>query len=377
MTEHMPMATFDNPFLRLMLVYALWSLSWMLGASLFEVYFYNMGMSIPQIYLAEGFWFVAGLAMIPLFRGFNSRVFMLGGVAIAFCSVTVLFLFPAPWAAFVFRLLVGMTHLLFWVPFNIMFYEFRKENHATLGAIYYSVGPLLSLVVPAVAGLLATAISFQALYLVSMAFFVLTFIAAAFLIESKEYRYDFILCIKSIRGLKSMVFLEGFSAAIIVGVSLPVMLLTYVERPLEFGIITSLVTIFAVLAMMFTARLSDQVQRRGSFLLPVVACFSIATILTSQAPDLVLFFAGFGLVSFFSRIFFPLPLALAVDNSKSLTDTMVGREFMLNLGRLAGVLVGYAALAYADIRLALLLQGAALLLFIPIFNSRKGKLAKH
>jgi hypothetical protein len=85
---------------------------------------------------------------------------------------------------------------------------------------------------------------------------------------------------------------------------------------------------------------------------------------------------AFALVTFFSRVFFPLPLALAVDNSKHLASTMVGREIMLNLGRICGLLFAHFILVHYSIGYVLLAQGIALLLYIPVFENRRSKLAK-
>jgi MFS family permease len=367
----------DNPFTRLMLVYTLWTLGGALAGSLFEVYFYNSGMSIAEIYLADAFWFVAALVMVPLFRGFRARDFMLAGICLATMSVSVLYLFQGAWTAAAFRLLLGMTHLLFWAPFNIMFYEFRKDNHATMGAIYYSVGPVISLITPAFAGILAATLGFQTLYLLAIASFAITFAAAALFVENRKYEYGFDASLKSILGLRSLIFMEGFGAAVITSVSLPTMLLLYLSKPEEFGIFTSLVTAFALVASILAARLSDKEKKRRSFLLPVAACFGIAAIFAGISPSVSFFFIGFGLVNFFSRIFFPLQLALAVDNSLSLTETMVGREYMLNLGRLAGTLLGFFIIAFSDIRMALIIQGAILLIYVPLFERKKKKLQSH
>jgi MFS family permease len=366
-----------NAFQKLVLVYTLWLLAWMLASALFEVYFFNMGMSPQDIYLANAFWFVAGILIVPLFRGFRARDFMLAGIAIAMLAVSIMLLFPVELSAYAYRIILGATHLFFWVPFNILFYEFRKENHATLGALYYSVGPVLSLFGPALAGYIAAYSGFSDLFAVAIAIFAAAFAAAFFFIENREYRYDFRASMESISGLRSLIFMEGFAAAVIVSVTLEVMLLSYVDTPLGFGAFISLVTIFSVIAAILTAKLSDRVKKRRAFLLPVVALFALATILASFAPDIAVFFIGFGLISFFSRIFFPLPLALAVDNTKSLTETMVGREWMLNVGRLAGALAGYLLFLATDIRTVLLLQGISLLLYIPLFENRKRKLAKH
>jgi predicted MFS family arabinose efflux permease len=368
----------ESKFSRLVSVYVLWTASWIFAGGFFDVYFFGQGMSLQELFLADTLIFVASMFTIPLFRGFKCRDSMVAGIAVSIICVLILFLSPAKEAAYAFRLISGITHILFWVPFNTLYYEFRKENHAVMGALYYAISPVLSLVLPALAGLLALTMGFQALFILAMISLAVTALMSWFFVENRAYSYDFITVIKSFSGLRSIIFMEGFTAAVITGVTLVIMPLLYVKGPLEFGVLISLSTIFAVLASLVTAKLSDNMKRRREFLLPVVGCFALAVIFTSRSWDLLTFFIGLGLVNFFSKIFFPLPLALAVDNTKSrIVDSMVGREFMLNFGRLAGALLGCLVFVFSDIQTVLLLEGIALLAYIPIFENRKRKLTRH
>ncbi|HSB47868.1 MAG TPA: MFS transporter [Candidatus Bilamarchaeum sp.] len=366
-----------DSFRKLLIVYVLWLASWMLAATLFEVYFFGLGMSPQEIYLANALWFAASLVILPFLRGFSSKAFMIAGILVALASTILLAFYPSPVASYAFRLLVGMTNVLFWLPFNVLYYEYRKENNAQLGALYYSLGPVLSLLLPTAAGLLAGTMGFQSLYILAASLFVLTLAAAALFVEDRKYQCDFVGALRSISGLKSILFLEGFAAMIIVSVTLEVMLLGFITTPAEFGGFISLATIFSVVAAIAAAKLSDKAKERRRFLLPTVFAFALSSVFAALAGDIVVFFFAFGLINFFSRVFFPLPLALAVDNSKSLPDVMAGREVMLNAGRLAGGLLGYVLFVLFDIRTVLLFQGLTLLLYVPIFENRKRKLRSH
>ena len=366
-----------DSFSKLIIVYVLWLGSWMLGATLFEVYFLSLGMSPQEIYLANAFWYAASVIAFPLFRRFSSRKSMIAGMALSASCLLLLYAFPDKSAAYAFRLVIGLTNLLFWLPFNVMFYEYSRGNNAQLGALYYSLGPILSLALPTVAGLIAGSLGFPELYLLSAFLFIITMAVTLFFVEEKRYSCDPVQAVRSISGLKSVLFLEGFSGMVIVSVTLPVMLLSFITTPVEYGLFLSLGTVFSVMAALLTAKLSDKVKERRRFILPVVAAFALSSVLASLSGDVFVFFLAFGLVSFFSRIFFPLPLALAVDNSKSLPEAMLGRELMLNAGRLAGALAGYAVFVYSDIRAALLFQGLLLFLYVPIFENRRKKLLRH
>ena len=73
-------------------------------------------------------------------------------------------------------------------------------------------------------------------------------------------------------------------------------------------------------------------------------------------------------------IYSPLGLALVVDNTKSLIDSMAGRELLLNVGRVSGGLLGLAVLVYSDIATALIVQGIAIFLYIAALEMKNGKI---
>lgn len=366
-----------NPFQKLVLVYILWNASSLISGGMFEVYFFGLGMSQSQIYLADTIWFLPSLLAIPLFASFSSKKFMAGGIMLALIATLAMAFSPGPAGAFTFRILLGLTNFLFWVPFNVLYYEYSRDNNASLGALYYSLGPLLSLFLPASAGILAQAVGFQPLFILAAISFALTLVASILLVEDKVFKYTAKGALDSLSGLKTLVFLEGFSGMSILSVTLPVMLLTFAQRPLDFGLFLSASTVFSVGASLVTARYSDKLKSRRVFILPAVIAFAAAAILAAVSQDIGTFFIAFGLVNFLSRIFFPLSLALVVDNSKSLADSITGREIFLNAGRLLGCLAGFALAAAAGLGYSLLFQGAAMLLYAVVFEANKHKLSSH
>lgn len=364
----------SGSFRKLILVYSFWFLSLMLSASLFEVYFYNLGMPLQDIYLVNCFWFLISLIAIPLMKGFRARDFMLIGIGFAICAASILILFPVVESAYAFRFIISGIYFFFWVPFNTLYYEHRKGNNATMGALYFSVSPLISLVAPATAGFIATSMGFPALFSLAIASFILTAILVYLFVENKTYSYDIASSIKAMAGLKSLTFVEGFAMTVLLWTTLPITLLTFIDRPLGYGIMMSLLTIFTVLASLFMGRLSDRFKKRREFILPTVLLLALSAIFASQATDLTLFFIGFALINFFSGVFFPLPFALLLDNTSSLVDMMIGREMILNIGRICGTLFGLMIFIFTDIQTVILVQGILILLYIPVFENRKKKL---
>lgn len=363
----------NNKFSRLMIVYLFWSISWILGGSLFEVYFFGMGLTIQEIISTSIFWFCTSLVLIPLIKKIETKKFMVAGVLITILSLILLLLLKDKQSAYIYRFLLSLTQIFFWVPFNILFYEFRKNNNATLGALYYSVGPMLMLVLPSIGGYIAQAFGYSSLYFLATVFGAITFLLAFLFLENKIYTYDAWESIKSIKGLRTLLFLEGFGAAVIVSVILEALLLKYINKPLEFGIFVSIGTAVSIIASFAIAKFSDMQKRRREFLLGASIALGLSAIFTGLTTDVTLFFIGFTLISVFKNVFFPLPLALTVDNSKDLIHSMLGREFMLNLGRISGTILVYLLLFVYNLSFALVVIGISMFAIYPITFEMKRK----
>jgi predicted MFS family arabinose efflux permease len=363
-----------SEFRELLIIFAVWTAGMFFAGSLFEVYFFNLGMSLPEIYLADAFWFISGLLILPLLKGFRTKQFLLAGIALALLSIVVLFAYPDPNAAYIYRLVLGMTHVFFWLPFNTVYYEFRKQNNASLSAVYYSVSPILALILPAVSGTIAGNFGYPELFIIAILTYVLSFILSMAWVKERVYNFDISSSLKAISGLRTIMFLEGFSVMVITSLTLPIMILYFLEKPEEVGWFLSLATIFSIVASFLVSEVSDRMHNRRIFLISSAFGFGISVAAAAFSQDIMMFFIAFGMINFFARIFSPISLALAVDNSKNLADTMAGREYMLNMGRLAGAIIGYMLFVEYGIETALLFQGLAFLLYLPIFELKRKKL---
>lgn len=79
-----------------------------------------------------------------------------------------------------------------------------------------------------------------------------------------------------------------------------------------------------------------------------------------------------GVVSFFTSIFSPFTIALVIDLSRNMQDTMVSREFFLNSGRIFGTMIVIGVILLSgDIKNALVISGAIILFYPLILWSKK------
>lgn len=367
------MKPLKNTFLGLLAIFIAWNASQFLAGGLFEVYFFSLGIGIEEIYLANALWFMAGILLIPLARKMDAKKFMILGSIVSLLCIFIL-IFPAEKSAIIFRLLYGLHIVLFWVPFNILYYEYSNKNHAFMGSLYFSVGPFVSLILPAVSGSLAEFFGFTSLFIVAMASFAITIILTLLFAPERKFEYQTMKAIETVSGLKKLLFIEGFSTTAIMSITLPIMVLSYLNTPMEVGWFLSFVTVFSVIASFVLSGISDKKQSRRIFLMISAAGMGIGCIATGLAADLFGFFIGFGMVKFFMAIFGPLALALVVDNSRSLVESMAGRELMLNIGRLSGGLFGWALLVYSNIETVLMVQGFIVFLYIAALELENGKI---
>ena len=367
------MKPLKSTFLGLMLIFVAWSASQFFAGGLFEVYFFNMGVPIEEIYLANALWFLASIPLVQLARKMDAKKFMVWGSLISIISIIIL-IFPFEHAAVFFRLVYGLHIVLFWVPFNILFYEYSNKNNAFMGSIYFSIGPFVSLLLPAASGILAGVFGFASLFIVAMISYAVTIALTLLFAPERKFQYDMRGAIKAISGLKALVFIEGFSTTTIMSMTLPIMVLSYLTQPVEVGWFLSFVTIFSVIASIVLSRISDKNHNRRIFLIISAAGIGIGSLFTGFSTDLIGFFFGFGMVKFFMALFSPVVLALIVDNSKSLVDSMAGREIMLNIGRITGGIFGWVVLLYSDLGTVLIIQGATAFLYIAALEMQKGKI---
>jgi MFS family permease len=366
----------SGSFVRLLSVYALYSAASLVMTSLFEVYFYHLGLSLAEIVLTFAGFYAIPLPFLFFMRKFEARQSILIGIAFNILGGLLLAFFPGPLMPFIANVVLGVAIFFFWMPLNVLFYEHAKKNNALLGSLYYSVSVVLSLVLPALAGWIAFAFGYPAMLLVSVAMLLANLAIAVPFIGQKTYSYDPLKSLRSIAGLRTLFFMEGFSFMSVTQVTLPLMTLLFFTDPVNFGGITSAVTVFAIVASFITARLSDHFGQRRTFLVVTAVCFFISAVFTSLAGGVVLFFLGYGAITLFRNILIPLPLALAVDNSTDLVETMIGREMMIDLGRTTAMLLGAGLIIFSGIRAMLLVQAFAAALYIPVFEFKKKNLAK-
>ncbi len=368
------MLSANDSLRRLLLLYALWSAAIVFSGSLLYLYFKNAGLSELDLIASFLFWPVAPVLLILFLnksKKTDFRGYMATAMVLQFIAFFVLFLFePVKELLFFNTFLVGLTCFFFWVPFNIMYFELSKEMAATMSSIYFSLASLLGLIIPVASGVIAETLGFRILFLISAILFLLLLAAVRF-VEKREYKYDFIDSTKETKGFKTLIVLEGVYGG---GISAATTIITlmYFETPIELGVFLSMTTLFSVIASFIISKISDKAQKRKRYIVPSALGLGIATSLAGLATSAVAWFIAISARNFFATLFYPFTTTIMVDNKRNMSKLMVGREWLLNIGRIFGIsIVLFCSAVFSTIHLSLVFLGFLILIYPLVIELKK------
>jgi len=270
----------------------------------------------------------------------------------------------------------GASFVLFWVPFNALWFEHKKWGNAVSGAAYYAIIFTIGIIGPMAAGLLVAETSYSTLFYASS----IVLILGAFLgmgigekkgIKEKALGYG--RGLEAVSGFKTLLLLEGIG---MIGAQVVMFLITleYFSEPLGFGLFLGSTTLVAVVISLVFAKISDEKHKRREFILLTSAGFGAAFILGAFAHEVVFWFIAVVLISFFRSVFPPFPMALIADTKKDIQAAMYGRELVFSFGR--GMFLVLCMLLYyalGDLRIPLALSGVAMIAYPVVFDKFKRK----
>jgi hypothetical protein len=355
--------------------YLLYCTALTLGGSLLLLYFQDEGFSVAGMLLIMlGNYLGPLIALLFLKNAGTGKAIALGaaGQAVAYLALGIL---GGVAGAAAYVLLAIPVFLFFWVPFNTLWFRGKKTGHAFHGAIYYAIPIMVGIIGPSVAGAIAGWAGFPALFAVNAA---VLFIGASLASKNKNgevLRFSFRKGMEELSGLKTLLFLEGFSwfgSSAVAGI----ITLEYFSEPAGLGAFITTTTLIAVALSLVFARISDRKKRMRGFIVFSSAGFGAAMVAAAACIGAVEWFWAFVGIVFFRTVFSPFPIALISEKKKNTASAMYGREIMLNAGRaFAGIVAISVYLATGELRVPLAFMGAGMLLYAAVFEfSKKNKL---
>lgn len=362
--------------LRLLIPYSLWTAAGLLGGSLAYLYFMDAGIGLVDLVSSFFFWALAPIIVMALLNGRKADALMLvlsGILMQAIAYMLLASLAPTRELLFAYCFLTGTTCFLFWVPFNSLFFTMGKGNEASLSSVYFSMSPMLGIVLPLAAGIIAHSFGFPAMYALS-AFTYLMMLALVVCLRGvgrSQFSYGLGKSFITLKGFKTLVLLEGIYGGGI-PCAIAVISLQFFSTPQDLGLFLSATALFSVIASFVVSSLSDRSGLRKKYVRVFSACLGAATASGALAFSPLMWSASVSGRNFFATLFYPFTTAIIMDSGRDMKDVMAGREFILNFGRLIGIgIVFICTVALHNIQLSMLALGALIMLYPLVIELKK------
>jgi hypothetical protein len=357
---------------KLFRIYLVYSSALALGGSLIFLYFRGQGISdLGMLAIMTGN-YLGPLLALPLLKKLKAGGALALGIAGQAASYLALGVVGGTAGASLFIVLAIPVFLFFWVPFNSIWFRKKEVGGAFHGAFYYAIPIVIGIAGPSAAGLVVDAAGYGGLFGLCSA---LLLLGAASIRKEYDEGLEFSVsrALSELRGLRSLLFLEGF-AFFGFGTVAAIITLEYFSEPLGLGAFMSATALLAVAISFAFAKMSDTAGKRGRFLLLSSAGLGASLIFAAFSTDVAYWFCAMVAINFFKTIFLPFPIALLLDRKPELHNAMYGRELLLNAGRVcAGAACMGILLLSGDLRAAIGAMGVGMLAYAAAFALWKKK----
>lgn len=307
--------------------------------SILSVHFVDQGLSLNQLILGIAFCYagILFLSFLKISNKINSRLsWQLSLISILIYVLATIRIYH-PFQFYIASFINGFSVFFFFIFYNVAhFKNTPKEKTGHSSAIMFSVGPLVSIAAPLLAGFFAKS-SFSLVWFFSAVFF-----AVAMYFSKKQpvfsVKYSIVSALKELKATRLFIFLEGIWESLIFGV-IPIYTLFFIKTPLGYSAYIAYLSFSAVIANLILGKISDRIQKRIAFLYPITIAMSMITFLFPLATNnLTYWIIITGALQFIIPLFWNFSTAMVVDSQTNLELAMSGREMLLNGGRVLGLI---------------------------------------
>jgi hypothetical protein len=332
------------------------------------VYFFLIDeLGLPVLFvlaLAMFIYTIAGFVMLVL-PAMEYRWSLRAGFLVRIIAILPFWLWPTPEGVFVGAIFFALAQPLFWVPYNLIFFEHRARSvNAGTSAIAFAVQPVLDVIAAVLAGLLVVQYGWSGLFAAAFLLGIVGLPGTLRLNPRSAVRVEIWQRLKRLKRLRLMIFLDGVSQGIIwVGVA--VITIVFVETATAYAAFFAVLGIMGAAASLIIGRMSDKRAKRFAFIWPVALVFGAANIVSAFAASIWVWGAARGVATFFGLVFDPFKNAVYLDVATTVEDLYMARELLLNAGRMVGVFVLMLTFLMGSIQAAMFVAGA-IAITIPI-----------
>ncbi|MFH1601763.1 MAG: MFS transporter [Candidatus Shapirobacteria bacterium] len=350
-------------FLQIYIFFLVFLLAVSLGRGFFSLWFSQNNFSYQQIF---GYYLIK-LAIPSILLVFIKRFSSPKSFIIAFASEIILMLgvikFIHPWQIFLIGIPSGITVVFFYVTYNTLYFNNTPKNkRAFSSSIFTLAGPFLGIAVPLIVGFIGKFWGLQAVF--PTAIFII--LIAAYLTKNLpkiSFACNLKKSLNKTKKINLLLIIEGIREAVGLA-AVPVFTLLFINQPLPYGVFFSYLAFVSVGTTLLLGHLSDKSKKRTIILYPSTILVALLIMTLGFSQDLRSWAILTGCLGLVSTINGTFVTTLVLDQINSVGHGMIGREFLLGVGRIIGSLIFIASLAiFSAPKSAFLLIGLIYLLF--------------
>ena len=334
----------NSNFRTLFIFYVIFSLVTVFTKAVLPPYFLQHGLSINEILMGTALSFL-GVLLLYIFKvglKLGAKVSWFFALLTFLVYVILIININSVPKFYIASSISGFSTYFFFIHYNVAYFRNTiKEKVGSNTAIMFSVSPIISIIVPLIAGILAS-ISYVSVFVFVGLMFLAAFISLTNQ-KSFQIKYSIINGIKELKATRLLILLEGIWEAMVFGI-IPIYTLFYIKTPLYYGAFIAYLSLAAVIANLTLGRATDKYQTRSVLLYPISLSLALITFLFCFVGNsIIIWMILAGLVQFIIPLFWNISTALVVDHHQNLELAMPTRDGILSLGRVVGLFLAFVS----------------------------------
>lgn len=350
-------------FFRIYSFFLVFLLAVSIGRGFLSLWFKQNGFDYPQIAAYYLIKLIIPSLVLIFVKKFSTRK----TIPLALISEIILMLgvshFFHPSQIFLAGFPSGITVVFFYVTYNTLYFENTSKNKRAFSSSLYTLGgPFLGILVPLIVGLFGQKWGLASIFFAATLILLITLYLVKFLPEIK-FKCNLRQSLRKTSQINFLLLIEGIKETVSLA-AIPLFTLFFIQKPLPFGVFFSYLAFVSTAATVLLGYLSDKFKKRTIILYPITSLVAITTILLGFSQSLKWWAITTGVLSFILTINSTFVTALVLDKITQVKDAMIGREFILGIGRGIGTLIILVSLfLYNSPKIAFILIGSLYFLF--------------
>lgn len=341
------------------------------SSSFIPFYFKEQGFSMASIIFMYTLLASVGMLFIPFCRNFSVRTYFIASFVIFSSALASLAFLPSNISFYVYAILLGFNLIIFWLPLNYLFFlKSSKETNGVDSSLYMVAPGLIAMILPLFGAVVAASFGYTWLFGLAALLYLFPILYVYKKIPEEKIRtVPFWKGVMNFKGLKTITLLEGalqhFS-----GIVLMVYALLFLKTNLEVGYYLSYLGLLGFAMGMLLSKYSDKTQKRKSFIFVLFILMALSIAVLPLVKESIHWFIAVGAFSIIYTISSPLRLAVSLDVRVADMSFWKTREFFLNVGRAATLLLTVLLFTFQQYFLVFALFGAIALAYPFLVNHK-------